>query len=780
MRHFDVQLLGGIVLHQNSVAEMLTGEGKTLVATLPAYLNALSEKGVHIVTMNDYLSKRDAEKNRYLFEFLGLTVGNNIHGISLKEKREAYLADITYGTNHEYGFDYLRDNMIFSSINRVQRSLHYALIDEVDSILIDEARTPLIISGSFRSDSNLYKKINDLVIFFNNNISKFSKNLKNQDFYIDHKQQQVFLTELGVKKSEYLLKKNLFIKTYDSLYTPKNIIFLQHIILALKAHYMFYRDKNYIVHNSTILIVDEHSGRVMPDRRWADGLHQAIEAKENLSIKSENTTLASITFQNYFRLYEKLSGMTGTAITESCEFKSIYNLDTISIPTNKPMIRKDFPDLVFLTEKEKNKAIIKNIQDCYQKKQPVLVGTVSIEKSEILSKNLKKLNIKHNVLNAKLPSEEARIIAHAGRPGAVTIATNMAGRGTDIILGGFFFKKKENKFLPSNNKNDLMPSQKQWILDNQFVIKIGGLHIIGTEKHESRRIDDQLRGRSGRQGDPGSSIFYLSLDDDFMRFFSSKKITNIINILGSNKNFFIQNSWINYAITTVQKKIENQNFNIRKQLLEYDDIINEQRKAIYSERNKIIDSIDIHKHIIKILLDCIEVFFKKNFVYLFKKNIKILDKKFYNIFKININLFELYCKNPNFFLDIKNVIQKISELLKKKYEFFSSRIDFKYLIVIEKSVILQSLDFCWRQHLNATDYLRNTIHLRGYAQKNPKQEYEQEVFFMFQELLDSIKILTIKHICRIFFINFEYKKNIFIDLIKKNDDETFNFFVFNT
>lgn len=780
MRHFDVQLLGGLFLHYNYVAEMRTGEGKTLTSTLPAYLNALLDKGVHIVTMNEYLAKRDAQKNKYLFEFLGLSVGINLSKMSREEKKKSYLSDITYGTNYEYGFDYLRDNMVLSNSQKVQRSLYYALIDEVDSILIDEARTPLIISGSIENTSNLYEKINKLVPFFNQkNDLKISHQIKDADFYVDYKKRQLYLTEKGIKKTEFLLRKHFFFKKNESLYVPKNIIFIQHVMLALKAHYLFFQDKDYIIKNSKIIIIDEHSGRMSFGRRWSEGIHQAIEAKENLLVQPENQTLAAITFQNYFRLYKKLSGMTGTAVTESFEFFSIYNLNTIVIPTNKPMIRTDLPDLVYISEVEKHKAIILAIKDCYKRKQPILVGTISIKKSEIISKILKKNNIKHNILNAKFPFREAKIIENAGKPGAVTIATNMAGRGTDIILGGYLNQEIHDisVFLKNNKKNHF--NKKKWIYDNKLVIKLGGLHVLGTERHESRRIDNQLRGRSGRQGDPGSSQFYLSLEDSLMRFFSSDILLKIIKILGNTSNQVIQHPWINYAIENAQKKIENQNFDIRRQLLEYDDIINEQRKLIYFERNKILDSKNTNKYILFILQECIDLFLEKNKIFIFQNKIDFLEKKFKKIFFISSNLKFLYQRYPNLFLDIQSLSKEVNIYIQEKYHSISVNLSSKNIFMIEKSIILQSLDFCWREYLNSIDSLKNSIYLRGYAQKDPKQEYQRDIFFMFQKLLQSIRSLIIHRLFKFFFINFSYKKNILLDLLVTKNYDYFNFFVFH-
>ncbi|QTM69304.1 preprotein translocase subunit SecA, partial [Buchnera aphidicola (Hormaphis cornu)] len=592
LRIFDVQLLGAVILNNQAIAEMKTGEGKTLTASLPAYLHALEGKGVHIVTMNDYLAKRDAIKNTPLFNFLGLTVGLNLSGMPLKLKRKAYYSDITYGTNNEYGFDYLRDNMVFSRKECVQRGLNYALIDEVDSILIDEARTPLIISDSSRKISNIYNHINNLVTklkYQDQEDSEFF--VGSGDYFIDKQQRQVHLTERGLVKLENLLINYKLIRNNESLYSVKNINLIHHVIAALKAHMLYIRNVDYIIQNKEIIIVDEHTGRTMDGRRWSDGVHQAIEAKEGVKIKNENQILASITFQNYFKLYKKLSGMSGTACTEDYEFSKIYNLDTIPIPTNKPMIRKDFPDVVYMTIEEKINAIIKDILRCCSNRQPVLVGTASIEKSELISQRLKMLGVKHNVLNAKFHAKEAKIIAEAGKLGSVTIATNMAGRGTDIVLGGTF-----ESFMSMFNLKDgfcMESIKKQWHHQHNVVLSVGGLHIIGTERHESRRIDNQLRGRAGRQGDPGSSQFYLSMEDSLMRLFLSKKIINVMQRLGVKKNEAIQHAWITKSISHAQCKVESYNFEIRKQLLEYDDVINVQRSIVYEKRNELINTDDI-------------------------------------------------------------------------------------------------------------------------------------------------------------------------------------------
>ncbi|VFP83622.1 preprotein translocase subunit SecA [Buchnera aphidicola] len=777
MRHFDVQILGGIILHRQCIAEMRTGEGKTLTATLPAYLNALLGNGVHIVTMNDYLAKRDANKNRILFEFLGLSVGINIAGISQEDKKIAYLADITYGTNHEYGFDYLRDNMVFCRTQKVQRKLYFALIDEVDSILIDEARTPLVVSGSIENSNTLYQKINSLVSFL------IPKNKKNSnkisqlgDFYIDYKQRQIHLTETGLIKIEKLLVKYNFLLKKESLYLSKNIFFVHHMLLALKAHYIFLKNIDYIIQNRKIIIVDEHTGRVMSGRRWSDGLHQAIEAKEGLCIQNDNQTLAAITLQNYFRLYTKLSGMTGTAATEAFEFNSIYNLDTVVIPTNQPMIRSDMPDLIYLSEIDKINAVISDIRDCVIRKQPVLVGTVSIEKSEQISRLLKKINIPHNVLNAKKHAQEAEIISQAGEPSAVTIATNMAGRGTDIVLGGINDRSKNNKKY-NFKKNSLFV--KSWDEKNKLVVKSGGLHIIGTERHESRRIDNQLRGRSGRQGDPGSSRFYLSLDDSLIRLFASDNIINFIRTIGIKPGQSIKHPWLSIAIESAQKKIENQNFDTRKQLLEYDNIVNEQRAVIYNERDKLINQSNIHDHVLSILKDRI-YFCIKQYVSGGKISIdsflaleKELKNNFYYIKPKN----KFLAHDTSLYKNVDKLIELIVATIQFNYNKQITSIAHKYSYMIEKSVVLQILDIFWIEHLNSVDFLRHSIHLRGYAQQDPQQEYKRESFFMFQTMLEGIKNNVIKNLINIFYIDFERKKNTYINLIDQKDYNSFHIFI---
>ncbi|MCW5197768.1 preprotein translocase subunit SecA [Buchnera aphidicola] len=752
MRHFDVQILGGIVLNNLCIAEMQTGEGKTLTSTLPAYLNALTGKGVHIITMNDYLAKRDSDRNKILFKFLGLKVGLNLPELSFSKKKKAYLADITYGTNNEFGFDYLRDNMVISKKNQVQRKLNYALIDEVDSILIDEARTPLIISGEEENSSKLYIKINKII----SNLIQQEKDDTEEftgigDFFLDEKLKQVYLTERGLIKVEKILVQKKIMNINESLYSSTNIKLLHHVISSLKAHKLFIRDIDYLVQGQNIVIVDEHTGRIMKGRRWSDGLHQAIEAKENVMVKNENKTLASITFQNYFRLYKKLSGMTGTAYTESFEFRTIYNLDTVVIPTNCPMIRKDFSDLVYMTEKEKIESIIKDIQKCYLAKQPVLVGTVSIEKSELISKKLSMLGIKHNVLNAKYHKKEADIISQAGKIGAVTIATNMAGRGTDIILGGYF----ENKNLNQTNKNienkNFNKRKKDWIKNHKLVLSTGGLHVIGTERHESRRIDNQLKGRSGRQGDVGSSRFYISMEDSLIRIFSSSKIINLMKTIGMKYGESIESIWVNRAILNAQKKVENRNFDVRKQLLEYDNVINEQRKVIYKQRNILLKKDNIFLTIKDISKDVFLLVIEK-YLYLndFKSNsdnLILLEKILLEKFHIKIVFPDYLKKNCE---DYKNkILNLILKKFKINYFIKENLIGSKNMRNIEKSIMLKKLDLFWQEHLSDMEYLRQGIHLRGYAQKDPKLEYKRESFIIFSNMLESLKYEVILELSQI-------------------------------
>ncbi len=749
MRHFDVQLLGGMVLNDRCIAEMRTGEGKTLTATLPAYLNALSGRGVHVVTVNDYLAQRDAENNRPLFEFLGLSIGINLPGMPAPAKREAYAADITYGTNNEYGFDYLRDNMAFSPEERVQRKLHYALVDEVDSILIDEARTPLIISGPAEDSSEMYIKVNKLIPKLIRQEKEDSDTFKGEGhFSVDEKARQVHLTERGLILIEEMLVEAGIMDEGESLYSPTNIMLMHHVTAALRAHVLFTRDVDYIVKDGEVIIVDEHTGRTMQGRRWSDGLHQAVEAKEGVEIQNENQTLASITFQNYFRLYEKLAGMTGTADTEAFEFSSIYKLDTIVVPTNRPMIRKDMPDLVYITEKEKIGAIIEDIRERTAKGQPVLVGTISIEKSEVVSRELTKAGIDHKVLNAKFHAMEADIVAQAGQSGAVTIATNMAGRGTDIVLGGSW--QAEVALLEAPTEEQIEAIKAAWKERHDAVLAAGGLHIIGTERHESRRIDNQLRGRSGRQGDAGSSRFYLSMEDALMRIFASDRVSGMMRKLGMKEGEAIEHPWVTKAIANAQRKVESRNFDIRKQLLEYDDVANDQRRAIYSQRNELLDVSDVSETIASIRED---VFKSTIDNYITPQSleeewdIQGLEERLKNDFDLEMPIAQWLDKEPE--LHEETLRERILENAKEQYQRKEDVVGSEMMRNFEKGVMLQTLDSLWKEHLAAMDYLRQGIHLRGYAQKDPKQEYKRESFNMFATMLESLKYEVISVLSKV-------------------------------
>ncbi|MBE8168378.1 MAG: preprotein translocase subunit SecA [Shewanella sp.] len=739
MRHFDVQLVGGMVLDSNRIAEMRTGEGKTLTATLPAYLNGLTSKGVHIITVNDYLAARDAEFNRPLFEFLGLSVGINVAGLSPEEKKQAYAADITYGTNNEFGFDYLRDNMAFSPQERVQRPLHYALIDEVDSILIDEARTPLIISGAAEDSSELYMKVNTLIP----NLVRQDKEdtedvIGDGDYSIDEKAKQVHMTERGQEKVEQLLVERGLLPEGDSLYSAANISLLHHVTAALRAHTLFERDVDYIVKDDEVIIVDEHTGRTMPGRRWSEGLHQAVEAKEGAHIQNENQTLASITFQNYFRIYEKLAGMTGTADTEAFEFQHIYGLDTVVVPTNRPMVRNDMPDLVYLTAAEKYSAIIEDIKSCQERGQPVLVGTVSIEQSELLSRLMTEQKIKHSVLNAKFHEKEADIVAQAGRSGIITVATNMAGRGTDIVLGGNW--SAEVAELDNPTAEQIAVIKDAWQIRHDAVIEAGGLHILGTERHESRRIDNQLRGRSGRQGDAGSSRFYLSMEDSLMRIFASDRVSGMMKKLGMEEGEAIEHPWVSRAIENSQRKVEARNFDIRKQLLEFDDVANDQRQVVYSQRNDLMDAESIADTIDNVKEDVIAGVIEQ---YIPPQSIEEmwdvpgLETRLQQEFSVTLPINEWLEKEDDLHEETlrERIITSWSEAYTSKEEAVGGSV----LRQFEKSVMLQTLDSLWKEHLAAMDHLRQGIHLRGYAQKNPKQEYKRESFELFQQMLDTLK-----------------------------------------
>lgn len=739
MRHFDVQLIGGIVLHNGKISEMRTGEGKTLVATLAAYLNALSGKGVHVVTVNDYLASRDAEWMGRLYGFLGLTTGVSIGGMSSEEKKQAYSADITYGTNNEFGFDYLRDNMAFTTEEKVQRELNFAVVDEVDSILIDEARTPLIISGAVNDSSDLHLTFKEVVKHLVQGEFKEEKDaIEEGDFSIDEKNRSVHITEQGHQRVEDILVEEGILPANESLYSTNNINLIHYLNSALRASALFQKDVHYIIQNGEVVIVDEFTGRTMPGRRWSEGLHQAVEAKENVKIQSENQTLASITFQNYFRLYNNLSGMTGTADTEASELMQIYNLEVILIPTNQPMIRKDNTDLVFLTQEEKYEAIVEDVRDCVQRQQPVLVGTASIEVSELIAKHLQQEKIQHNVLNAKQHENEAHIIEQAGQPGAVTIATNMAGRGTDIVLGGNLDAELAKN--SDTNQSGLDDINSKWKERHQIVIEAGGLHVIGSERHESRRIDNQLRGRSGRQGDPGSTRFYLSLEDDLMRIFASDRVAGLMKKLGMQHGEAIEHPWVNRAIENAQRKVEGHNFDIRKQVLDYDDVANDQRKVVYAQRNEMMSDNDL-SGIVKairedVLNDVISSYIAPGTLDE-QWDIKGLENALNEEFGSDMRIQHWLDKEDD--LNEDGLRGRILETLVEDYQAKEQLAGEEGMRNYEKYVLLNVLDRIWKEHLAAMDYLRQSIGLRGYAQKDPKQEYKRESFEMFSEMLDKIK-----------------------------------------
>jgi len=734
MRHFDVQLIGGMVLHQGKIAEMRTGEGKTLVATLAVYLNALAGRGVHVVTVNDYLAQRDAVWMGQLYEFLGMSTGVVVSEMDHKDKQAAYACDICYGTNNEFGFDYLRDNMAFSTEERVQRELNFAVVDEVDSILIDEARTPLIISGPAEDNQEIYSQINKLIP----GLSKQEEEDGPGDFSIDEKSKQIYLTEDGHQKVEDLLVKSGLLDENASLYDAGNIALMHHVNAALRANYLFHRDVDYIVSNGQIVIVDEFTGRTLAGRRWSDGLHQAVEAKESVPIQSENQTLAAITFQNYFRLYNNLSGMTGTADTEAFEFQQIYALEVVVIPTNRDMIREDNADKVFLTPEEKYEAIIEDIRDCQQRGQPVLVGTTSIEISEVLSELLKKEKVTHEVLNAKQHEREAVIVEQAGCPGAVTIATNMAGRGTDIVLGGNVEAAIARFDKPDEGKAEQMRADQAKL--HEQVLQAGGLHIVGTERHESRRIDNQLRGRSGRQGDPGSTRFYLSLQDNLMRIFASDRVSGLMQKLGLENGEAIEHPWVSKAILNAQRKVEAHNFDIRKQLLEYDDVANDQRKVVYEQRNEVMASEDISGSIVAIRQDVLNGLIN---TYIppgsldEQWDIKGLEEASHGELGLEAPIAQWLEENDD--LHEESLRERIQSALEQAYQEKEQQAGSEVLRHFEKAILLQVLDTMWKEHLAAMDYLRQGIHLRGYAQKNPKQEYKREAFEMFTDMLERIK-----------------------------------------
>jgi len=739
MRHFDVQMIGGMVLNQGKIAEMRTGEGKTLTATLPAYLNALTGKGVHVITVNDYLASRDADWSRPLFEFLGMTVGCNIPGLLPNEKQAAYQADITYGTNNEFGFDYLRDNMAFAPEDRAQKPLHFAIIDEVDSILIDEARTPLIISGQAEDNAELYKVINTVVPSLEQQAEEDKENEESTgDFTVDEKAKQIYLTERGQVRIEEIMQQKDLIQEGDSLFSASNITLLHHVMAALRAHKLFQKDVDYIVKDGEIVIVDEHTGRTMEGRRWSEGLHQAVEAKEGVDIQNENQTLASITFQNFFRLYEKLSGMTGTADTEAFEFNHIYGLETVVIPTNRPMKRDDRADLIYLTAEEKFEAILEDIKDCVERGQPVLIGTISIETSEFLSNYLKKAKIKHKVLNAKFHEQEAEIVADAGKIGAVTIATNMAGRGTDIVLGGNLSANIAKLNNPS--EAEIEKVKTDWKEQHEKVLEIGGLHIIATERHESRRIDNQLRGRSGRQGDSGSTRFYLSMEDALMRIFASERIGNMMRKLGMERGEAIEHPWVTKSIENAQRKVEGRNFDMRKQLLEFDDVANDQRKVIYEQRNELMDEPEIADVITAIRADVVTGLIDQHIPPQSLDemwDIEGLEERLKGELALELPIAKWLEEDTQ--LHEETLREKILEIANTVYAEKEEVVGSDVIRQFEKAVMLQSLDSHWKEHLAAMDHLRQGIHLRGYAQKNPKQEYKRESFELFSELLENLK-----------------------------------------
>jgi len=741
MRHFDEQLIGGMALHYGKIAEMRTGEGKTLMATLPAYLNALSGQGVHVVTVNDYLAARDAEWMGRLYRFLGLSVGVILSQMDHADKLAAYSADITYGTNNEFGFDYLRDNMATHAGERVQRKLNYAIVDEVDSILIDEARTPLIISGQAEDNVDVYVRMDKLV----------PKLVRQQvedgpgDYSVDEKNRQILLTESGHVHAEELLSQAGLLPTGGSLYDPANIMLIHHLYAALRAHALYLRDQNYVVQDGEVIIVDEFTGRMMAGRRWSEGLHQAVEAKEGVAIQKENQTLASITFQNYFRLYGKLAGMTGTADTEAFEFQQIYSLETVIIPPHLPTIRKDMMDKVYLTTSEKYRAAILDIQDCYKRGQPVLVGTTSIETSELLSQLLEKEKLPHQVLNAKQHAREAEIIAQAGSPKMITIATNMAGRGTDIVLGGNVEKPIEllrmDESLDSATRNQRIAQLRaEWQPIHDQVVKSGGLHIIGTERHESRRVDNQLRGRAGRQGDPGSSRFYLSLEDPLLRIFASDRVAAIMNRFKLPEGEAIEHSWVTRAIENAQRKVEARNFDMRKQILEYDDVANEQRKVVYQQRNELLESVDISETI-----DAMREGVMHNIIseYIAPQSMEEqwdvpgLEKALAAEFQLVLPITQWLEQNKQ--LDETSLRERVVQAAQQQYHAKVEQVEAEMMHGYERIIMLQSVDSHWREHLAALDHLRQGIHLRGYAQKNPKQEYKREAFELFSSMLESIK-----------------------------------------
>ncbi|MEQ1533852.1 MAG: preprotein translocase subunit SecA [Sideroxydans sp.] len=741
MRHFDVQLIGGMVLHYGKIAEMRTGEGKTLMATLPAYLNALSGKGVHVVTVNDYLAARDAEWMGRLYRFLDLSVGVILTSMDHSAKQTAYGSDITYGTNNEFGFDYLRDNMAAQADERFQRGLNFAIVDEVDSILIDEARTPLIISGQADDNLDIYTQMNKLAP---NLVRQADENAPG-DYYVDEKNHQILLSEVGHEHAEQLLAQAGLLPAGGSVYDPANITLIHHLYAALRAHNLFHLDQHYVVQNNEVVIVDEFTGRLMSGRRWSDGLHQAVEAKEGVVIQKENQTLASITFQNYFRMYNRLSGMTGTADTEAFEFQSIYTLETVIVPPHRPTVRDDKMDKVFLSAQEKYTAVIADVRDCYERGQPVLVGTTSIETSELLSSLLDKAKLPHQVLNAKQHAREAEIVAQAGSPKMITIATNMAGRGTDIVLGGNVEKPIElvrmDESLDAATREQRVAQLKaEWLPIHQQVVASGGLHIIGTERHESRRVDNQLRGRSGRQGDPGSSRFYLSLEDPLLRIFASDRVAAIMNKFKLPEGEAIEHTWVTRAIENAQRKVEARNFDMRKQILEYDDVANDQRKVIYQQRAELLESTDISETINAMrdgVLSELQMEYLPHGSMEEQWDVQGLEKALAAEFQLQLPLVQWMETDKQ--LDQDGLLTRILAAAQQQYQAKVDKVGAEVMHGYERIVMLQTLDQQWREHLAALDHLRQGIHLRGYAQKNPKQEYKREAFELFSNMLDAIK-----------------------------------------
>ncbi|ALM86388.1 preprotein translocase subunit SecA [Bordetella sp. N] len=747
MRHFDAQMLGGITLHNGKIAEMRTGEGKTLMATLPVYLNALSGRGVHVVTVNDYLARRDAEWMGRLYRFLGMSTGVVVPQQPNEEKKAAYAADITYGTNNEFGFDYLRDNMEYRIEDRRQRELSYAIVDEVDSILIDEARTPLIISGQAEDHTELYIRMNAVPPL----LARMQAEPKPQepepegDYWVDEKSQQVYLSEAGHEHAEQILARLGLLPEGESLYEPRHIALMHHLMVALRANTLFFRDQQYVVQDGEVVIVDEFTGRLMVGRRWSDGLHQAVEAKEGVKIQHENQTLASITFQNYFRMYDKLSGMTGTADTEAYEFQEIYGLETVIIPTNKPMVRKDQNDQVFKTNDEKFNAILEDIRDCHQRGQPVLVGTTSIENSELLSSLLQRAKLKHEVLNAKQHAREAEIVAEAGKPGHITIATNMAGRGTDIVLGGSVDKqvdlvRADPDLAEAEKEARIAKIRGEWKPMNEQVKAAGGLRIIGTERHESRRIDNQLRGRAGRQGDPGSSRFYLSLEDPLMRIFAGDRVRAIMERLKLPEGEPIEAGMVTRSIETAQRKVEGRNFDIRKQLLEYDDVANDQRKVLYAQRNDVLEASSVSETV-ENLRDAAVTEMFRNYVPAESVeeqwDIPALQRTLEGDWQLELPLADILEKEPN--LTDEDLHERVLQAARELYAAKAGQVGTEAWGQFERSIMLQAIDQHWREHLSSLDFLRQGIHLRGYAQKNPKQEYKREAFELFSGMLDRIR-----------------------------------------